>query len=258
MINPPADRDVDRIRSIGFSSSGVRCGRGFRRWRHGAGDQVSDEHAPRLGLSGQDVRRVALFDDGSEVAADLLVAADGMRSTVRRQLQPAVEPRYAGYVAWRGLADMAELSGAARDLLRNRFAFCLPDREQALGYPVDGALGSAGRYNCVWYRPADPAQDLPRLLTGGDGRQYSGAIPPDRLHPDVLARMRADATSVLAPPFAEVMRKARQLLLQAIFDLETPRLIVGRCRHTSSSDNADVSYFNVIGTHRSFEKVHVI
>jgi hypothetical protein len=90
-----------------------------------------------------------------------------------------------------------------------------------LGYPVDGGPGSGGRYNCVWYRPADPAQDLPRLLTGADGRQYSSAVPPDRLHPDVLARMRVDAISLLAPPFAEVMTKTRQPLLQAIVDLET-------------------------------------
>ena len=90
------------------------------------------------------------------------------------------------------------------------------------------ARARGGRYNCVWYRPADPAQDLPRLLTGVDGRQYSSAVPPDRLHPDVLARMRADATSLLAPPFAEVMTKTRQPLLQAIVDLETPAMIVGR------------------------------
>ena len=199
----------------------------WQRLRLRAGDVY--RHGSALVSVEQDEQRaVARFDDGSEVAADLLVAADGIQSTVRRQLLPAVEPRYAGYVAWRGPADMAELSGEARDLLRNRFAFCLPDREQTLGYPVDGGSGSGGRYNCVWYRPADPAQNLPRLLTGADGRQYSGAIPPDRLHPNVLARMRADATSLLAPPFAEVMTKARQPLLQAIVDLETPAMIVGR------------------------------
>jgi 2-polyprenyl-6-methoxyphenol hydroxylase-like FAD-dependent oxidoreductase len=199
----------------------------WQRLRLRAGDVY--RHGIALVSVEQDEQRaVARFDDGSEVAADLLVAADGIQSTVRQQLLPAVEPRYAGYVAWRGLADMAELSGEARDLLRNRFAFCLPDREQALGYPVDGGPGSVGRYDCVWYRPADPAQDLPRLLTGADGRQYSGAIPPDRLHPDVLAQMRADAASLLAPPFAEVMTKARQPLLQAIFDLESPAMVVGR------------------------------
>ena len=200
-----------------------------RIWKHlrlGASD-VYRHGSALVSVAHDEQRAIARFDGGNEVRADLLVAADGVQSTVRRQLMPAVEPRYAGYVAWRGLADMAELSGKARDLLRNKFAFCLPDREQALGYPVDGP-GSGGRYNCVWYRPADPAQDLPRLLTGADGRQYSSAVPPDQLHPDVLARMRADAISLLAPPFAEVMTKTRQPLLQAIVDLETAAMIVGR------------------------------
>jgi 2-polyprenyl-6-methoxyphenol hydroxylase-like FAD-dependent oxidoreductase len=40
--------------------------------------------------------------------------------------------------------------------------------------------------------------------------------------------MRADAARLLAPPFAEVMTKARQPLLQAIFDLETPAMTIGR------------------------------
>ncbi|MDP3612917.1 MAG: FAD-dependent monooxygenase, partial [Rubrivivax sp.] len=42
-------------------------------------------------------------------SADLLVASDGIRSTVRQQLLPDVQPRYAGYVAWRGVCDEALL-----------------------------------------------------------------------------------------------------------------------------------------------------
>ena len=116
----------------------------WQRLRPRAGD-VYHHGSALVSVLHDEHRAVARFDDGSEVSADLLVAADGIQSTARRQLMPAVEPRYAGYVAWRGLADMAELSGKTRDLLGNKFAFCLPDREQALGYPVDGGAGSAGR-----------------------------------------------------------------------------------------------------------------
>jgi 2-polyprenyl-6-methoxyphenol hydroxylase-like FAD-dependent oxidoreductase len=46
--------------------------------------------------------------DGSgrlELTADLVVAADGMHSTLRRQISPEFpEPRYSGYTTWRGIA----------------------------------------------------------------------------------------------------------------------------------------------------------
>lgn len=44
---------------------------------------------------------------GEEVAGDLLVGADGLRSTVRAQLFGAAPPRYAGYTTWRGVVKAA-------------------------------------------------------------------------------------------------------------------------------------------------------
>ena len=46
-----------------------------------------------------------LFVDGSEERADLLVGADGLRSRIRTALFGPEEPRYAGYTAWRAVAE---------------------------------------------------------------------------------------------------------------------------------------------------------
>jgi 2-polyprenyl-6-methoxyphenol hydroxylase-like FAD-dependent oxidoreductase len=170
----------------------------------------------------------AEFANAQQERCDLLIAADGIQSTIRRNLLPEIKPLYAGYIAWRGLVDQADLSPQTISQLFNRFSFCLPPSEQMLGYPVDGGAGGQLRYNYVWYRPAHVENELPRLLTGHDGKSYVGGIPPDQIHPDVLAEMRVAATNLLAPAFAEAVHKTQQPLLQPIVDLEIPRMSVGR------------------------------
>ncbi|OJW18921.1 MAG: hypothetical protein BGO49_17895 [Planctomycetales bacterium 71-10] len=47
----------------------------------------------------------ARFADGSEARGDVLIGADGLRSTVRAALFGSTPPRYAGYTAWRGVCS---------------------------------------------------------------------------------------------------------------------------------------------------------
>jgi 2-polyprenyl-6-methoxyphenol hydroxylase-like FAD-dependent oxidoreductase len=51
---------------------------------------------------------VALLDGGREERGDLLVGADGLNSVIRRQTFGDERPRYAGFTAWRGLADLEQ------------------------------------------------------------------------------------------------------------------------------------------------------
>jgi 2-polyprenyl-6-methoxyphenol hydroxylase-like FAD-dependent oxidoreductase len=195
----------------------------------------NDRHHAGRGVEGfdRDERGVTVrFTDGASERADWLIAADGIRSTIRRQLLPDVEPAYAGYVAWRGLIEERLMSAAARAILCDRLAFCLPASEQMLGYPVPGAdeaiLPGRRRYNVVWYRPADEVTHLPRLLTGRDGRRCDLSIPPGQVAPQAVAELRADAEALLARCCAEVVLLTKEPFIQAIYDLDSPRLVFGR------------------------------
>jgi 2-polyprenyl-6-methoxyphenol hydroxylase-like FAD-dependent oxidoreductase len=48
----------------------------------------------------------AVFEDGTEVEGDIILAADGIHSAVRAQMAPNSELRYSGQTCWRGIADL--------------------------------------------------------------------------------------------------------------------------------------------------------
>ena len=181
----------------------------------------------------QDARAVvARFSDGETIEADLLVGADGIRSTVRQQCAPQVAPLYAGYSAWRALIDESALPPDVHDELFGVMAFGLPPGEQFLSYPVAGPHDNLNpghrRTNVVWYRPADEATKLSWLLTDESGHTHAISIPPPLIRRAAIDEMRADAERLLAPQFREIVRLIEEPILQPIYDLESENMAFGR------------------------------
>jgi 2-polyprenyl-6-methoxyphenol hydroxylase-like FAD-dependent oxidoreductase len=174
----------------------------------------------------------AKFADGTRARGDILIGCDGLRSTVRALVLPEVKPVYAGYVAWRGLIPESAFSPDLHEQLFMHMAFCLPQGEQMLGYPVAGPNNDLRpghrRYNLVWYRPADEATALKRLLTDDKGTAYEVSIPPPAVSRASVTEMRAAADRVLSPQFRACWRLSEQPFLQAIYDVQSPRLAFGR------------------------------
>jgi len=216
-------RDTHRVMSS--------WGRIFRSLR----DLMPEGHY-RLGMNLERIEQdadgvTATFAGGAKERGDILIGADGGRSTVRELFRPDVQPQYAGYVAWRAMLDEREIPPAIHAELFDSYTYCLPDGELFLAYPVPGRNNETQpgqrAYNIVWYRPTRP-EVLADFCTDASGRKHGTAIAPPLIRPDVIARVKADARALVAPQVAEIMERDPRPFFQAIFDLDSPQIVFGR------------------------------
>ena len=169
------------------------------------------------------------FADGKTATADMLVAADGINSSARTILDPAVSPSYAGYVAWRGTIPESDLSPGAREQMADAMVYCLMPSGHSLAYAIPGRSGSLTPgerlMNLVWYYNCPEGPALNDLLTDREGVRRPWSVPPGFVRPDLLARIRTEARHTMAPVVREVVDGARDLFIQVIFDVASKRVV---------------------------------
>src|SRR5215472_2132749 len=168
---------------------------------------------------------------GNELEVDLLVCADGVGSRARACLLPGVSPQYAGYVAWRGLVPEQTLGEQAAALV-DAITYYVYANSHVLVYPIPGMDGSVRPtdrlINFVWYRNYLPGSELTDLMTDRDGRLHEVSLPPGPPRPVHVAEMRATAAARLPERIAGVVLAAEAPFVQAILDVEVPRMAFGR------------------------------
>jgi 2-polyprenyl-6-methoxyphenol hydroxylase-like FAD-dependent oxidoreductase len=196
-----------------------------------------DKHYhPGSGLAGftQTDGRVLLdFAEGGQVEGDLLVCADGSQSDTRRRLLPEVKPRYAGYVAWRGVLEEQDAPPELVRFFDQSFTFCeARSGGHILCYlipgPDDATQPGRRRLNWVWYVNVPDGPKLERLLTDGTGKLHGGSVPAGMVAAELTAEIQAAAKNELHPRFVELVQRTPAPFIQSILDVAVPRMAFGR------------------------------
>jgi 2,6-dihydroxypyridine 3-monooxygenase len=171
------------------------------------------------------------FTNGDEYACDLLIAADGMGSTIRGIVSPETITSYAGYVAYRGTVLERDLHASTAEMLDDAMVYQVLDDSHILAYAIPGPDDSIERgqraVNFVWYRNVVGA-DFDELMTDRHGDFRPTTIPPGLLCDRFVDELHEAARTDLAPQLRELVLGCTDPFIQAIFDMAAERYVYGR------------------------------
>ncbi|XP_050213737.1 uncharacterized protein LOC126665077 [Mercurialis annua] len=155
-------------------------------------------------------------DEIIEINGDLLVAADGSLSSIRKTFLPDLKLRYSGYCAWRGVLDFSGKENSETILgirklysdLGNCSYFHLAGGSHSVLYEL-----RYEKLNWVWY-VLHPEPEL------------KGNSVTMKVNTDMINNLHQEAEEVWHPEFVKVMKESKEPFLNFIYDCDPLQQIV--------------------------------
>ncbi|MGW3607327.1 FAD binding domain-containing protein [Micromonospora sp. NPDC005161] len=185
-----------------------------------------------VGVSQDDDGVNIRFTSGRTESAELVVFADGISSIGRRRLQPQFQPRYSGYIGWRGTVPERTVSVETADLIHKATTYAVIDASHICMYPIPDSNGSLSRgdrqLNYVWYRNVPEGPELDEMVTDQRGFTAPVSVHPGQVQQRYVDRMRSDALELLPPAAAELVTRTAQPYIQIVLDIAVRKMAFGR------------------------------
>lgn len=167
------------------------------------------------------------FSDGTEADADWLIAADGGASVVRKRLL-GIEPKYAGYVTWRGLLQPGEVSDEVWDYFNGKFTYGLLEDGHLIAYPIPGREeAESARLNFQWYWNVAEGNDIDELMTDIRGIRLPTSVHNNSLNPRSLRQFHSRGEGLFAP-FRALVLNAPSPFVTVVADATVDHMVHGR------------------------------
>ena len=215
---------MDTVASSRNFKSSLRASRPVRAR---VSSRYADVHAREATL---DESGATLVVDGVDERYDLVIAADGQKSEFRN-LVASTQPLYSGYVLWRGMVPLDELSKPPLGIVARR------DHFETFGYPVSGTRTFAN----VGFYVATPQDEVPPLSRN---RQIAEKAPlPSWFLPFVDTVLGPDASDLWRTIVAKGKVAPHPVWLFAADAVVNKRLaLLGDAAHTATPRTARGAY----------------
>lgn len=152
--------------------------------------------------------KVLHTEETVELVGDLLVAADGCLSSIRRSFLPDLKLRYAGYCAWRGVLDFSE-SDNSETITSIRKAY--PDLGRCLYFDLGTATHTVlyelprKKLNWIWY--------INQPVPGRKGNSVTMKVSDD-----MIRKMHQEAEKIWDPALVRVVKETEEPFINVIYD----------------------------------------
>ncbi|KAH6617781.1 hypothetical protein B0J18DRAFT_261265 [Chaetomium sp. MPI-SDFR-AT-0129] len=172
------------------------------------------------------------------IGAEVVIAADGVHSTVRKIMGAGQEKKYSGYIGWRGVVPEHMVSAETVEYFSNRLNFSLMKGTYAITYVIPTETGhvTPGNrlINWVWYfRVPENSPAMDAIFTDIHGKPHAHTVSQGLINPELWADQKARFLPLMNRHLAEIITKTARPFVSKVVD----RDCTGAVRNSTAAGN---------------------